>query len=69
MLAFYVIAIVVAKCSTIITNPKCGERTPNECYKKHISVLGEVIREGKKKKNRKKRKKEGNYIIINGVQK
>ena len=48
---------VVAKCSTIITNPKCGKHMPSKCYRKHISVLGEVIKEGKKKKT-KERKKE-----------
>ena len=52
VIALYVIAIVkvVAKCSIIITNPNCGKHTPNKCYKKHISVLDKVIREGKRRK-------------------
>ena len=59
--ALYVIVIVkvVAKYSIIITNPNCGKHMPNKCYRKHISVLDEVIRE---KKNEKE--KEGNCIII-----
>ena len=54
VLALYVIAIVkiVAKCSIKITNPNCGKHTPNKCYRKHISVLDEVIREGKKRKRK-----------------
>ena len=52
VIALYVIAIVkvVAKCSIIITNPNCGKHTPNKCYRKHISVLDKVIREGKRRK-------------------
>ena len=52
VLAPYVIAIVkvVAKCSIMITNSNCGKHTPNECYRKHISVLDKVIREGKQKR-------------------
>ena len=48
----YVIAIVklVAKYSIIITNPNCGKQMPNKCYRKHISVLNEVIRKGKRKR-------------------
>ena len=38
----------------MITNPKYGKHTPNKCYRKHISVLGEVIREEKQKKERRK---------------
>ena len=51
VLALYVIAIVkvVAGCSIIITNPNCGKHMPNKCYRKHISVLDEVIIEGKKR--------------------
>ena len=33
----------------MVTNPNCGKHTPNKCYREHISVLDEVIREGKKK--------------------
>ena len=52
ILALYVIAIVkvVAECSIIITNLNCGKHTPNKCYRKHISVLDEVIKEEKKKR-------------------
>ena len=52
ILALYVIAIVkvVAECSIIITNLNCGKHTPNKCYRKHISVLDEVIKEGKQKR-------------------
>ena len=61
VLALYVITIVkvVAKCSIIITNPNCGKHTPNKYYRKHMSVLDEVIRERKQKKKQKKRKKKG----------
>ena len=52
VLAPYVIAIVkvVAKYSIIITNPNCGKQMPNKCYRKHISVLDEEIRNGKQKR-------------------
>ena len=33
----------------MVTNPNCGKHTPNKCYRKHISVLDEVIKEGKQK--------------------
>ena len=37
----------------MITNPNCGKHTPNKCYRKHISVLDEVIKEGKQKEEKK----------------
>ena len=33
----------------MVTNINCGKHTPNKCYRKHISVLDEVIKEGKQK--------------------
>ena len=45
---------VVAKCSIMVTNPNCGKHMPNKCYRKHISVLDEVIKEGKQKEERRK---------------
>ena len=55
VLVLYIIAIVkvVAKCSIMITNPNCGKHMPNKCYRKHISVLDEVIKEGKQKEEKK----------------
>ena len=52
VLALYVIAIVkvAADYSIIITNPNCGKHMPNKCYRKHISVLDEVIKKGKQKR-------------------
>ena len=37
----------------MVTNPNCGKHTPNKCYRKHISVLDEVIKEGKQKEEKK----------------
>ena len=49
----------------MVTNPNCGKHTPNKCYRKHISVLDEVLREGKqKKKKQKKRKKETTLSLM-----
>ena len=40
--------------SIMVTNPNYGKHTPNKCYRKHISVLNEVIEEGKQKEERRK---------------
>ena len=37
----------------MITNPNYDKHTPNKCYRKHISVLDEVIKEGKQKEEKK----------------
>ena len=54
VLVLYIIAIVkiVAKCSIMVTNPNCGKHTSNKCYRKHISVLDEIIKEGKQKRRK-----------------
>ena len=56
VLVLYIIAMVkvVAKCNIMVTNPNCGKHTPNKCYRKHISVLDEVIKEGKQKEEKRK---------------
>ena len=56
VLVLYIIAIVkvVVKCSIMVTNPNYDKHTPNKCYRKHISVLDEVIKEGKQKEERRK---------------
>ena len=56
VLVLYIISIVkvVVKCSIMVTNPNYDKHTPNKCYRKHISVLDEVIKEGKQKEERRK---------------
>ena len=56
VLVLYIIAMVkvVAKCNIMVTNPNCGKHTANKCYRKHISVLDEVIKEGKQKEEKRK---------------
>ena len=45
---------VVAKCNIMVTNPNCGKHTANKCYRKHISVLDEVIKKEKQKEEKRK---------------
>ena len=38
----------------MVTNPNYGKHIPNKCYRKHISVLDEVIKKEKKKEEKRK---------------